>query len=166
MGGGGGERSEESRHCLYGRILRRFHFYPGMKRGVVDLRGVELRATKLWLYLPILFIIYAIHFLPFRPSSPHPHLSSHTVPQHREGGRSKATRKHLLPFPFKPEQVSFLNLHPSIHPSWGIDNLICHDRGHSLLPSWAFRNSPVSYTFEWRLPTQLMNQDAFLRLDQ
>ena len=54
MGGGGGEWSEESGHCLYGRILRRFYFYPGMKRGVVDLRGVELRAIKLWLYLPIL----------------------------------------------------------------------------------------------------------------
>lgn len=89
MGGGGGEWSEESGHCLYGRILRRFHFYPGMKRGVVDFRGVELRAIKLWLYLPILFIIYAIHFLPSIPSSPPQHLPTDPLLPHRTATQAR-----------------------------------------------------------------------------
>ena len=82
MGGGGGEWSEESGHCLYGRILRRFHFYPGMKRGVVDLRGVELKSDKAMVISPYT-IIYAIHFLPFLPSSLHPHLPTDPLLPHR-----------------------------------------------------------------------------------
>lgn len=130
MGGGGREWRKESGHCLYGRILRRFHFYPGMKRGVVDLRGVGTKSDKAMVISP--YTIYHIcrplsPFLSFHhPPTPTPTSPADPLLPHRTvtQGRRRLVPKHLVNTSSHSHSHSHSNpktspFSTSIH-SWGI----------------------------------------------